>query len=429
MPSLVTLADFNQNQVGVTPFASLQATIDAQITLLDTFDGVTFDPNNWILGGTVPPTCNGAAIINPGTAASASTSLVSSATFSPSGAQTLGIFLTAEAGPIALGNHRWFGIGTQPGGWTAATPIQNGLGFEIDTSGALRSSVYSNGTRGDTQILTIPTDGKPHALVMVYRPGITFFYLDNLVVPVFVSNQQPLVQALPIRLHSINGLSTTTGTPTYSGTALGFADASRPSSAQSDGVYPYRRQTVYPSGTSFSSQVTTEGQRSTYRYAVSGFTPVATPTAFAIIQGSATKVVRIKRIYVSGVATAAGNLPLLVTRRSTAGTQGGATLTAVTPGKHDPNDAAPTAVISTVSTANFTALGTSAGQLASSRIGLAAVGTGVADSPALYDFATRNDKALILRGTSDFITLEGAGAAVPAGGALDIEIETEEDSF
>jgi hypothetical protein len=140
-------------------------------------------------------------------------------------------------------------------------------------------------------------------------------------------------------------------------------------------------------------------------------------------------VVRIKRIYVSGVATAAGNMPFQITRRSTAGTLGSAVLTAIPAAKHDTNDAAATAVVSTVGTANYTTLGTANGLLAVDRIGLSAVGTGVADTPALYEFSTRNDKPIILRGAADFLTLEGAGGAVPAGGVLDIEIETEEDTF
>jgi hypothetical protein len=48
--------------------------------------------------------------------------------------------------------------------------------------------------------------------------------------------------------------------------------------------------------------------------------------------------------------------------------------------------------------------------------------------PLVWDFSTRQDKALILRGTTDFIAINGNGATVPAGGAIDYEIEIEEDN-
>lgn len=180
-------------------------------------------------------------------------------------------------------------------------------------------------------------------------------------------------------------------------------------------------------GTTGVTAVSSDGSKATYRYAVTGFAPVATPTAMAVLQGSATKTIRIKRIKISGVATANGNMQFQLTRRSTAGTLGSAVLTAITAAKHDINDAAATAVVSTVGTANYTALGTTAGQLAADRIGLCTTATGV-PTPLVYDFSTRQDKALILRGVADFITIDGNGSAVPAGASIDMEIETEEDN-
>ena len=60
--------------------------------------------------------------------------------------------------------------------------------------------------------------------------------------------------------------------------------------------------------------------QTTYRYAVAAFAAVATPTAMVIIQGSATKTVKIKQIRIEGVATAAGNMQIGIARWSTAGT-------------------------------------------------------------------------------------------------------------
>lgn len=178
-----------------------------------------------------------------------------------------------------------------------------------------------------------------------------------------------------------------------------------------------------------SLSINSEGFKATCRYASAALTPVATPTAFVVIQGSATKTVRIKMIKVSGVATAAGNMQLQVARWSTAGTAGSAVLTAVTAGKHDINDVGCTAVVSTVGTANYGTQGTgSTVPMTADRIQLSASGSGVAINPLTINFGTRSDKALILRGTSDFVVLSGNGSAVPSGGVLDIEVETEEDN-
>lgn len=175
--------------------------------------------------------------------------------------------------------------------------------------------------------------------------------------------------------------------------------------------------------------VSSDGYKATYRYAVQAFSMVATPTAFLVIQGSATKTVRVKLIKVGGVATAAGNMQIQASRWSTAGSLGSAVLTAVTAVKHDPNDAGATATISTVGTANYTTQGTGNSTILSAdRIQFSAAGTGLAYNPVVLDFSTRQDKAFVLRGTSDFLVLSGNGSAIPAGGVVDITVETEEDA-
>ena len=174
--------------------------------------------------------------------------------------------------------------------------------------------------------------------------------------------------------------------------------------------------------------VSSDGLKATYQYSVSGFTPVATPTAMVIIKGSATKTVRIKRIRLAGVATAQGNMKVQSASWSTAGTLGSAALTALTAVKHDPNDAAATCTVSTVGTANYTTEGTgSTVPMLCDRLFMGVTATGII-TPNEFNFSTRNDKALILRGTSDIIAISGAGSAVPSGGVIDISIELEEDN-
>jgi hypothetical protein len=170
-----------------------------------------------------------------------------------------------------------------------------------------------------------------------------------------------------------------------------------------------------------------EHRKPTYRYA-GNFTPVATPTDVLVIQGSASKTLRVKRIALtSATATAAGTMPVTLIKRSAANSGGTAALTAITGAPHDSNDAVATAVVSRVGTGNFGTLGTAVGNLGQGRLFFPIAASGGADR-LTWDFATRQDKAIILRGIADFLCINLGGAAVPTGGSLDYEIEIEEDA-
>ena len=167
-----------------------------------------------------------------------------------------------------------------------------------------------------------------------------------------------------------------------------------------------------------------DGTKATYRYSASAQTPAATPTDLVIIQGSATKTVRVKRIRLGGIATTAGSMPVQLLRRSAANT--GGTSAAVVAGKHDTTDANATAVVSLYSV-NAGSLGaTAGGPIASARLWLP-LSTGQ-PFPVVLDFCDLEDKAFILRGVADFLAINFGGATVPAGGVVDFTIECEEDS-
>lgn len=168
--------------------------------------------------------------------------------------------------------------------------------------------------------------------------------------------------------------------------------------------------------------------RATYRYSELAVAPVATPTDFILIQGSASKTGRIKNIKIGGVATAAGDMPVQILRRSAAPTVGGATLNAIVGAKHDVNDAAATCVVSRISAANLTTPGTLVpGILGVDHIQLNTVATGVGAIDTKFEYSDNNDKPLYVRGINDYIAINLNGAAVPAGGVLDYEIEIEEE--
>jgi hypothetical protein len=178
-----------------------------------------------------------------------------------------------------------------------------------------------------------------------------------------------------------------------------------------------------PPGTNAIGKVETESAKATY--GVSGLlnTPAATTTDFLTITGSATKTVRIKRIALSGAATTAGSLLISLVRRSTANS--GGTSTAPTRVQHDTADAAPTATVALYS-ANPTAVGTAVGNIHGGRLFLNVATTATPDR-LVFEFSTRNDEAIVLRGTGQILAVNFNAFAVPAGGAVDFDIEWTEE--
>jgi hypothetical protein len=164
--------------------------------------------------------------------------------------------------------------------------------------------------------------------------------------------------------------------------------------------------------------VTAEGYKANYGSAVVRATPAATTTDIITLVGSATKTVMVKRVIVSGLATTAGSMDVSLVKRTVANTSGTATQPDIA--KYDSSDPAPSAVVN-LYTANPT------------------VGTGIAlknqslnfgvdgaTGQALFEFSTRNDKPLVLRGIAQCLAINLNGQAVPSGGKLSASIEWEE---
>jgi len=174
-------------------------------------------------------------------------------------------------------------------------------------------------------------------------------------------------------------------------------------------------------GTTGVPSVNTEGTKATYAVGVLGFTPVATPTDFWAIIGSATKTVRVLRVVIAGIATAAISVDTFLIKRSTAST--GGTPTPLTAPAYDSGDAAATAVVDTYA-ANPSPLGTSLGNAGAEPLNLGVTGFA---GKIVWDFTTRNNKGLVLRGVAQSLNLNWGGVAVPAGTKLGIAVEWSEE--
>lgn len=176
--------------------------------------------------------------------------------------------------------------------------------------------------------------------------------------------------------------------------------------------------------------VSLDGGNATYYAAAVDIAPVATPTAIFLLKGSATKTIRIRRIKVTGMATAYGEMKVKVAKWSADGTVGSATLNAITPGVVDSSNSAATAVPYYISSANYTTEGTQTvldyGNI--SFVPLTTAATSSADCPYIFDAGRGGEQAIVLRGVAQFLAIGGDGDAVPSGGVLHLQLCWTEES-
>jgi hypothetical protein len=166
--------------------------------------------------------------------------------------------------------------------------------------------------------------------------------------------------------------------------------------------------------------VNTEGTKASYSAAILGFTPAASATDFAQIAGSGSKTIRVTRISISGIATAAATVDIQLLKRSTANT--GGTPTSVTLVPHDSNDAAATGTVTSYG-ANPTT-GTLTGAIRAQKLNLGAAG---AAGLLVWDFTARNSKGIVLRGAAQSLCLNWNGGSVPSGAVISADIEFTEE--
>ena len=177
------------------------------------------------------------------------------------------------------------------------------------------------------------------------------------------------------------------------------------------------KASIAPNGNS--QLVSSDGTTATYRAAAVAQTLFSTSASVLIeLVGSATKIVRVKRIALWGQAASKPYAEVTLLRCT--GISAGGAPAAVLPGKHDLNDAAPTAVVN----AYTAAAAEGAGHVVT---GGGVLSTGAASMPAalVWDFCRNQDKALILRGTGDVLEVFNNTAGLGAG-TFGFEIAWEE---
>ncbi len=178
-----------------------------------------------------------------------------------------------------------------------------------------------------------------------------------------------------------------------------------------------------PLASNGSLQVTAlDGFKATYVAGTSASALATSATDVLTVTGSATKTVRITKIYVSLTATTAISVPVSLIRRSSANTGGTSAALAATP--RDTNNAAATAAVA-LYTANPTALGTQVGTVLETGKIPAPV-TGGAVQVTVFEFGTGSNQAIVLRGTAQVLSLNVGGTTV-AGGSIAVAVQWTEE--
>lgn len=176
-------------------------------------------------------------------------------------------------------------------------------------------------------------------------------------------------------------------------------------------------------GTTTIKLVTTESQRDTYSYARAAVAHAATPTDIFLLTGSATKTIKIKRVFINANGSASGIMNALCVKRTADNTGGTRASVVSSIAKYDSKSPTATAVPYTYST-NPSSLGAGANLFADNLV----FGNSGNPITAEIEFAIDNLMPPTLRGTSEFFCINMNGDAVPSGGEIGFVVVWEEYS-
>ena len=168
-------------------------------------------------------------------------------------------------------------------------------------------------------------------------------------------------------------------------------------------------------------EVDPTGQKLTYSASITGLAAASAATDIFTIAGSGTKSIRITRITISGVATAATVADVQLIIRSAADTSG--THTTPTSVANDQGNATAATATLLAYTAN-PSLGATVGQIRSVKVNLGTV-TG-SSTPQPWTFNTPGAQEINLHGTTQVLAINLNGATI-TGGSFDIDIEWTEE--
>lgn len=168
-----------------------------------------------------------------------------------------------------------------------------------------------------------------------------------------------------------------------------------------------------------------DGYKATYAASWAAFAPATSPTNILSITGSATKTIRILRIGISATQTTAGIINIQLNKLSSALTGG----TPVSPTGVVPFDSASPAATATARTysANTTGGGAVVGLIKNVKLTVPVVAAvGAAQNEYIFNFTSNYSKDLVIRGTSEVVSLTLLGVTL-TGGSISTWVEWTEE--
>jgi len=263
----MTLTDGSNTLVNVSPFGEISVTPTPTNLFHDTFD-VSLDTTNLWNTPVFSGTGATAAVVSPGqmtllggTVASTYSYISSKPTFpvAEPGFVEVGMAVKITL-PIATNTYMAWGLMTPQSVPTAANPISEGIVFEIQPGGKMYAATYAGSTR--TQIADLsstglnkqPTDGVTHTYYIFQRGDELAWAIDGVASNNFVNVQMngangPNVNTQAVSYMVVTGLSAPSAATNFF-TAACWVSLTAQSNYITDGVYPFRRVTVKPAGSS-----------------------------------------------------------------------------------------------------------------------------------------------------------------------------------
>lgn len=163
-----------------------------------------------------------------------------------------------------------------------------------------------------------------------------------------------------------------------------------------------------------------DGTKATYSATITNLPSTTLATDIFTLTGSATKIVRISRIALSGVQTTGSQINVICLRRSTANT-GGSTVSLAAIRM---DTTSPAATATGLGYTTNPTVGTLVGNIRTRKVAVAAA-SGNSDE-MIIDFGTRNGQAVVLRGINEVFAVNLNSVTV-SGSAFNIAIEWTEE--
>lgn len=175
-----------------------------------------------------------------------------------------------------------------------------------------------------------------------------------------------------------------------------------------------------PTANTYVGNVNTQGTKATYS-ATTAAPAIDAAGTLIQIQGSASKTIRVTKVEISGVLTTTSNGVISINRCTTA--VSGGTSASVTPVAYDSTSAAVTAVAT-----RWTAVGTAGScSIVATRRSTWTADTLADAAPALFKFGDANAQPIVLRGTSEYLTVSTTTFTSYTGGSYTAYIEWTEE--